>query len=68
MAVLHKHHRTVQHLLLESPCVPSTLSSLHVQIFEEDTETRLDVIGWDSAMHNGSDFYYQIIYVLNAVV
>ena len=45
MAFVHQFHWCIQHLPLESPCLSSTLSVLHVQIFKEDPKGRLDVLG-----------------------
>ena len=42
----------IQHCSLESTCLSSTFSILHVQVFEEDQEERLDVLGWNFAVHN----------------
>lgn len=52
MAILYKCHWTIQHLLLESPCIQSTLSLLHVQVLEKDPKRWLDVLGWDSFVYN----------------
>lgn len=52
MAVLHQCYWIIQYLPLESSCLSGTLSILHVQIPEKDSERRLDVLGWHLVMHN----------------
>lgn len=52
LALLHKCYWTIQYLPLESSCLSSAFSLLHVQIPKEDSERRLDVLGWHFVMHN----------------
>ena len=52
LARVYKFDRAVQYLLLESPCLSSTLPILYVQIFEEDPKGRLDVPGRHPVMYD----------------
>ncbi|KAF8040499.1 hypothetical protein BT93_B2660 [Corymbia citriodora subsp. variegata] len=52
MAFLHQCHWLIQYLTLESSCIPSTVSILHVQVFEENSTGRLDVPWWDFVVYN----------------
>ncbi|KAG5526704.1 hypothetical protein RHGRI_032833 [Rhododendron griersonianum] len=47
MAIMHQPYRCIQYHLLESPFLQSTLSLLHVQVFEEDRKGR-----WNFVVYN----------------
>lgn len=55
MATMYQFNWCVQYCALEPPCLPGTLTILHVQILEEDSKGRLDVIGWDSVVYDRWD-------------
>ncbi|CBI38127.3 unnamed protein product, partial [Vitis vinifera] len=52
LAFMHQCNWSVHHFPLESLCLSSSLPIQHVEIFEEDPKGRLDVIGWNSLLHN----------------
>lgn len=52
VASLYQRDWTVQYLLLEPKRLSGPLTILYVQVLEKDSEGRLDVSGWDSALHN----------------
>lgn len=60
MALVYQSNWALQHLPLEPACLPSTISLLHVQVFEKDSEKWVDVLRWNSAMYNRYIFYTKL--------
>ncbi|KAF6174362.1 hypothetical protein GIB67_027833 [Kingdonia uniflora] len=52
LASVHQCPWLVQHNSLESACLSSSFTILHVQVLEENSERWLDVFGWNSIVHN----------------